>query len=62
MQPHPGCIRRIVDIDLPRPRNRSAADFITLRDDVLRDFAELEPAAITPITEPVTASAVAFAI
>jgi len=41
MQPHPGRIRRIVDIDLPRPRNRSDAKFIALRDDVLSDFAEL---------------------
>jgi sulfonate transport system ATP-binding protein len=41
MQPHPGRIRRIVDIDLPRPRNRSDANFIALRDDVLSDFAEL---------------------
>lgn len=41
MQPHPGRIRRIVDIDLPRPRNRSDARFISLRDDVLSDFAEL---------------------
>jgi sulfonate transport system ATP-binding protein len=41
MQPHPGRIRRIVDIDLPRPRNRSDARFIALRDDVLSDFAEL---------------------
>lgn len=41
MQPHPGRIRRIVDVDLPRPRNRSDARFIELRDDVLSDFAEL---------------------
>ena len=41
MQPHPGRIRRIIDIDLPRPRNRSDAQFIALRDDVLSDFAEV---------------------
>lgn len=41
MQPNPGRIRRILDIDLPRPRNRSDARFIALRDDVLSDFAEL---------------------
>ncbi|NUT77941.1 ABC transporter ATP-binding protein [Pseudomonas sp. C1C7] len=41
MQPNPGRIRRIVDIDLPRPRNRSDRRFIHLRDDVLSDFAEL---------------------
>jgi len=41
MQPSPGRIRRILDIDLPRPRNRSDSRFIALRDDVLSDFAEL---------------------
>ena len=41
MQPNPGRIRRILDIDLPRPRNRSDSRFIALRDDVLSDFAEL---------------------
>lgn len=41
MQPNPGRIRRIVDVDLPRPRNRSDSRFIALRDDVLSDFAEL---------------------
>ncbi|WP_407309775.1 ABC transporter ATP-binding protein [Pseudomonas sp. nanlin1] len=40
MQPNPGRIRRILDIDLPRPRNRSDSRFIALRDDVLSDFAE----------------------
>ncbi|MFT3720679.1 ABC transporter ATP-binding protein [Pseudorhodoferax sp.] len=40
MQPHPGRIRRIVDVDLPRPRHRSDARFIALRDDVLRDFQD----------------------
>lgn len=41
MQPNPGRIRRILDIDLPRPRNRSDSRFIAQRDDVLSDFAEL---------------------
>lgn len=41
MQPNPGRIRRVLDIDLPRPRNRSDSHFIALRDDVLSDFAEL---------------------
>ena len=60
MQPHPGRIRRIVDIDLPRPRNRSAAEFIALRDDVLRDFAEpeREPALDLPRATPELAFAV----
>jgi sulfonate transport system ATP-binding protein len=38
MQPHPGRIRRTLEIDLPHPRNRSDARFIALRDDVLGDF------------------------
>lgn len=38
MQPNPGRIRRVLDIDLPRPRNRSDAGFIELRDDLLGDF------------------------
>lgn len=41
MQPSPGRIRRIVDIDLPHPRNRSDPRFIRLRDDVLGDFLDL---------------------
>lgn len=40
MEPHPGRIRRIVDIDLPRPRHRSDAAYLALRDDVLSDFIE----------------------
>lgn len=40
MQPHPGRIRRTLRVDLPRPRNRSAPDFIRLRDDVLGDFLD----------------------
>jgi len=40
MQPHPGRIRRVLDVDLPRPRQRSDSAFIALRDDLLSDFAE----------------------
>jgi sulfonate transport system ATP-binding protein len=40
MQPSPGRIRRIVNVDLPHPRNRSDPAFIRLRDDVLGDFVE----------------------
>jgi len=50
MQPNPGRIRRIVDVDLPHPRNRSDPRFIHLRDDVLSDFldvdADASPAAL----------------
>jgi sulfonate transport system ATP-binding protein len=48
MQPHPGRIRRIVDVNLPHPRSRSDPRFIALRDDVLSDFLDLDiPAAPT---------------
>ncbi|MFT4267241.1 MAG: ABC transporter ATP-binding protein [Xenophilus sp.] len=40
MQPSPGRIRRIVDVDLPHPRQRSDPRLIGLREDVLGDFAE----------------------
>ncbi len=43
MQPHPGRIRRTVQVDLPRQRNRSDPQFIQLRDDVLSDFLDLDP-------------------
>jgi sulfonate transport system ATP-binding protein len=38
MQPNPGRIGRVLDVNLPRPRNRSDSAFIALRDDVLGDF------------------------
>ncbi len=51
MQPHPGRIRRIVDVDLPHPRSRSDPRFIALREDVLADF--LEPGAVPePVPPP----------
>ena len=40
MAPRPGRIERIVDVALPRPRERSDPRFIRLRDAVLADFAE----------------------
>ena len=51
MQPNPGRIRRIVDVDLPHPRSRSDPRFIALRDDVLGDFLDL-PAHPTPTHKP----------
>ena len=44
MQPHPGRIRRILEVDLPHPRSRSDPRFIALRDDVLTDFTDTAPA------------------
>ena len=55
MQPHPGRVRRIVPVDLPRPRNRSDPAFIRIRDDVLADFldpAERGPDEVRPARPP----------
>lgn len=38
MTSHPGRIKRIVPVKLPRPRIRSASEFQRIRDDVLSDF------------------------
>jgi len=38
MAANPGKISRVVDVPLPQPRNRSSAEFIALRDDILSDF------------------------
>jgi sulfonate transport system ATP-binding protein len=40
MAPRPGRIRRIVDIALPRPRDRADPRFTRLRDEILSDFSE----------------------
>jgi sulfonate transport system ATP-binding protein len=40
MQARPGRIGRVVDVALPRPRNRSDARFVQLRDEILGEFAE----------------------
>ncbi|MBD1550768.1 ABC transporter ATP-binding protein [Pseudomonas typographi] len=40
MQPNPGRIKRIVDVGLPHPRQRSDARLVALRDDVLGDFLD----------------------
>ncbi len=40
MQPRPGRIRRIVDVNLPRPRDRGTAEFALIKDDVLGEFGE----------------------
>ena len=55
MQPYPGRIRRIVPVDLPRPRNRSDPAFLRIRDDVMADFldpAERGPADVRPAAPP----------
>lgn len=40
MQPRPGRIKRIVDVPLARPRDRSSAAFAAVEEDVLREFGD----------------------
>jgi sulfonate transport system ATP-binding protein len=40
MAPRPGRIKRIVDVTLPRPRDRADVRFIRLRDEIVADFGE----------------------
>ena len=41
MEANPGRIKRIVSVDLPRPRHRASAEFQHIKDDVLSDFIEI---------------------
>ncbi|HEY1610974.1 MAG TPA: ABC transporter ATP-binding protein [Paraburkholderia sp.] len=47
MAPRPGRVKRIAHVDLPRPRERSDARFVALREQILADFSE-QPAAGDP--------------
>jgi sulfonate transport system ATP-binding protein len=38
LQPNPGRVRRIVEVDLPHPRDRESSGFMRLRRDILREF------------------------
>lgn len=38
MQPRPGRIKRIVEVDLPRPRSRTSYGFSVIKEDVLSEF------------------------
>ncbi len=40
MAPRPGRVKRIAQVDLPRPRERSDARFVQLRNAILADFSE----------------------
>ena len=40
MQPHPGRIKRIVDIQVPHPRQREDIRLSNLKNDILLDFAD----------------------
>jgi len=43
MAPRPGRIKRIVEVPMARPRNRSSQAFAAIKDDVMRDFSEPQP-------------------
>ena len=43
MTPRPGKISRIIDVDLPRPRQRGSVDFLEMRRQIL-EFFELAQA------------------
>ncbi|KMT21158.1 ABC transporter ATP-binding protein [Clostridium cylindrosporum] len=38
MSSRPGTIKKIVNVDLPRPRDRSSADFIRIRKEIYKEF------------------------
>lgn len=40
MQPHPGRIKRIVDIQLPHPRKREDIRLTNIKNDILTDFSD----------------------
>ena len=51
MAPNPGRIRRIVDVDLPHPRDRSSPVLHRLRDEILSELVDspaVEPANLVP--------------
>ncbi len=45
MTPRPGKISKIIDVDLPRPRQRGSGDFLSMRRDILELFelAQAQP-------------------
>ncbi|GAB7531562.1 ABC transporter ATP-binding protein [Pseudomonas sp. 3A(2025)] len=50
MEPRPGRIKRVVDIDLPHPRQRSQFDFHQLREELLHELTSDEQY-VPPVTE-----------
>jgi ABC-type nitrate/sulfonate/bicarbonate transport system ATPase subunit len=44
MQPRPGRIRRIIDVPLPRTRDRGAPAFAAIKEEILDEFAGLDEA------------------
>jgi hypothetical protein len=42
MQPRPGRIKRIVDVNLSRERDRSSVEFTAIKEAVLREFVQTQ--------------------
>jgi ABC-type nitrate/sulfonate/bicarbonate transport system ATPase subunit len=55
MQPRPGRIKRIVEVDLPRSRDRGSAAFAAIKDDVLSEFSHADHGEQTAIVQPLAA-------
>ena len=56
MQPRPGRIKRIVDVPLPRERNRASAAFAAIKEEVLNEFSETGHGKVAPVVVPVSAN------
>jgi ABC-type nitrate/sulfonate/bicarbonate transport system ATPase subunit len=48
MQPRPGRIKRIVDVPLPRERNRASAAFAAIKEEVMNEFSNTADAISLP--------------
>jgi NitT/TauT family transport system ATP-binding protein/sulfonate transport system ATP-binding protein len=48
MEPRPGRIKRLVDVPLPRPRDRGSYAFTAIRDDVLAEFSDKPAREVLP--------------
>lgn len=57
MQPRPGRVRRVVEVDLPRPRDRASAAFTAVKDEVLREFAQADGSSSTSASSATPISA-----
>ncbi len=51
MQPRPGRIKRIVDVSLARPRNRTSHEFAAIKEDVLDEFSDKPRAKPLPVVQ-----------
>jgi ABC-type nitrate/sulfonate/bicarbonate transport system ATPase subunit len=49
MEPRPGRIKRIVDVPLARPRDRTSYAFTDIKDDVLAEFSEKPRPGLLPV-------------